>query len=76
MFVFEAFLCDVYSLVPVFVRETIVARKCVLFKKYKTFSVLIYSYINTSGNWKIKNNSKKNKITNKITNNKITLSLT
>ena len=22
-----------------------------LFKKYKTFSVLIYSYINTSGNW-------------------------
>ena len=21
------------------------------FKKYKTFSVLIYSYINTSGNW-------------------------
>ena len=26
----------------------------VLFKKYKTFSVLIYSYINTSGNWKNK----------------------
>ena len=24
----------------------------VKFKKYKTFSVLIYSYINTSGNWK------------------------
>ena len=24
----------------------------VVFKKYKTFSVLIYSYINTSGNWK------------------------
>ncbi len=24
----------------------------VSFKKYKTFSVLIYSYINTSGNWK------------------------
>ena len=23
-----------------------------MFKKYKTFSVLIYSYINTSGNWK------------------------
>ena len=23
-----------------------------VFKKYKTFSVLIYSYINTSGNWK------------------------
>ena len=22
------------------------------FKKYKTFSVLIYSYMNTSGNWK------------------------
>ena len=22
------------------------------FKKYKTFSVLMYSYINTSGNWK------------------------
>ena len=22
------------------------------FKKYKTFSVLIYSYVNTSGNWK------------------------
>ena len=21
-------------------------------KKYKTFSVLIYSYVNTSGNWK------------------------
>ena len=25
--------------------------KEVIFKKYKTFSVLIYSYINTSGNW-------------------------
>ena len=25
---------------------------CFIFKKYKTFSVLIYSYINTSGNWK------------------------
>ena len=25
---------------------------CTVFKKYKTFSVLIYSYINTSGNWK------------------------
>ena len=25
---------------------------CIGFKKYKTFSVLIYSYINTSGNWK------------------------
>ena len=24
----------------------------VQFKKYKTFSLLIYSYINTSGNWK------------------------
>ena len=24
----------------------------VIFKEYKTFSVLIYSYINTSGNWK------------------------
>ena len=24
----------------------------ILIKKYKTFSVLIYSYINTSGNWK------------------------
>ena len=24
----------------------------VIFKKYKTFSLLIYSYINTSGNWK------------------------
>ena len=23
-----------------------------IFNKYKTFSVLIYSYINTSGNWK------------------------
>ena len=23
-----------------------------MFKKYKTFFVLIYSYINTSGNWK------------------------
>ena len=23
-----------------------------IFKNYKTFSVLIYSYINTSGNWK------------------------
>ena len=27
-------------------------RQHLLFKKYKTFSVLIYSYINTSGNWK------------------------
>ena len=26
-------------------------KPCTL-KKYKTFSVLIYSYINTSGNWK------------------------
>ena len=26
--------------------------KTIRFKKYKTFSVLIYSYINTSGNWK------------------------
>ena len=27
--------------------------KCyIIIKKYKTFSVLIYSYINTSGNWK------------------------
>ena len=25
---------------------------CDNIKKYKTFSVLIYSYINTSGNWK------------------------
>jgi hypothetical protein len=25
--------------------------KDVVFNKYKTFSVLIYSYINTSGNW-------------------------
>ena len=25
-----------------------------IIKKYKTFSVLIYSYINTSGNWKNK----------------------
>ena len=24
----------------------------IILKKYKTFSVLIYSYINTSGNWK------------------------
>ena len=24
----------------------------IIFKKYKTFSVLIYSYINMSGNWK------------------------
>ena len=23
-----------------------------ILKKYKTFSVLMYSYINTSGNWK------------------------
>ena len=23
-----------------------------IFKKYKTFSMLIFSYINTSGNWK------------------------
>ena len=23
-----------------------------IFKKYKTLSVLIYSYMNTSGNWK------------------------
>ena len=29
-----------------------VHEKCFMFKKYKTFSVLIYSYINTSGNWK------------------------
>ena len=27
-------------------------RKGLILKKYKTFSVLIYSYINTSGNWK------------------------
>ena len=28
------------------------AKICMIPKKYKTFSVLIYSYINTSGNWK------------------------
>ena len=28
------------------------ALKYEIFKKYKTFSVLIYSYVNTSGNWK------------------------
>ena len=28
-----------------------VIRRNVIFNKYKTFSVLIYSYINTSGNW-------------------------
>ena len=27
-------------------------RNLILFKKYKTFSVLTYSYINTSDNWK------------------------
>ena len=26
-------------------------KRSVLFNKYKTFSVLIYSYLNTSGNW-------------------------
>ena len=32
--------------------ETIVpAGESITFNKYKTFSVLIYSYINTSGNW-------------------------
>ena len=31
---------------------TEVTHRRVIFKKYKTFSVLIYSYINTSGNWK------------------------
>ena len=30
----------------------VIFRVSVTFKKYKTFSVLIYSYINTSGNWK------------------------
>ena len=25
--------------------------RCDIFNKYKTFSVLIYNYINTSGNW-------------------------
>ena len=29
-----------------------VCLSCIIFKKYKTFSVFIYSYINTSGNWK------------------------
>ena len=28
------------------------SKNCCIIKKYKTFSVLIYSYINTSGNWK------------------------
>ena len=28
---------------------------CILIEIYKTFSVLIYSYINTSGNWKNEN---------------------
>ena len=27
----------------------------VIFKKYRTFSMLIYSYTNMSGNWKTKN---------------------
>ena len=31
---------------------SLAAEENVIFKKYKTFSVLIYSYINTSGNWK------------------------
>ena len=34
----------------VFINEKLESR--VQFKKYKTFSVLIYSYINTSRNWK------------------------
>ena len=29
-----------------------VRKKILIFKKYKKFSVSIYSYINTSGNWK------------------------
>ncbi len=30
------------------------SKTAIKFKKYKTFSALIYSYINTSGNWKTK----------------------
>ena len=37
------------SLASVFVKVALIG---VIFKKYKTFSVLIYSFINTSGNWK------------------------
>ena len=32
--------------------ELVQVVKLLIIKKYKTFSVLIYSYINTSGNWK------------------------
>ena len=31
--------------------KRIIQYSCLIFNKYKTFSVLIYSYINTSGNW-------------------------
>ena len=37
------------SSASVFVKVALIG---VIIKKYKTFSVLIYSYINTSGNWK------------------------
>ena len=39
-----------YQCMPLISRVSFISH--VTFKKYKTFSVLIYSYINTSGNWK------------------------
>ena len=38
--------------IAAFPNFTLDAPSSVLIKEYKTFSVLIYSYINTSGNWK------------------------
>jgi hypothetical protein len=38
----------------IFKCEGILINKCGGINKYKTFSVLIYSYVNTSGNWETK----------------------
>ena len=41
-----------YDLQYILAILTFVLAMSMQLKKYKTFSVLIYSYINTSGNWK------------------------
>ena len=47
-----SYFCVLLTALPTLV--TLVGDIQVIFKKYKTFSVLIYSYINASGNWKSK----------------------
>ena len=40
-----------FHLMDFLILDISLLQNSVIFKKYKTFSVLVYSYINTSGNW-------------------------